>query len=86
MARTKSWDYDQNVVFNLGSTKKPEMYRINIQTQKNELEQDDFTFLENKLAEKINGCPALHEAFASIGMKLTLNVPYDPNNAIDKDF
>ena len=80
MARTKSWDYDQNVVFNLGTDKQPELYRININTKGNNLEQEDFSTLETKLKK---ACASFDFGDK---LKLTTSAPYDPGAGIDTDW
>lgn len=80
MARSNKWDYDQNVVFNLGTAKQPDLYRININTKGNNLEQEDFTTLEDKLAKAV-------DKFDFGGkLKLTMAAPYDPDAGIDTDW
>jgi len=79
MARTKSWDYDQTVVFNLGNTNKPKMYRININTLGNELEQEDFAKYEKRLKEKLSASEAFQAGLADVGLSLTMEAPYNPD-------
>jgi len=80
MARTKTWDYDQNVVFNIGTDKQPELYRINVNTKGNNLEQEDFAALETKLAKVC--------ASFDLGnkLKITTAAPYDPDAGTDLDW
>ena len=81
--RNNQWDYEQSLVFGLGTENNPELFRININTKGNTISQEDFTKLENKLnkvASVIN--PAL-----SAVCKLVISVrkPYDPDASVDDE-
>ena len=78
--RNPQWDYDQEHVFEIGTAGQPDLFRININTKKNSLSQEDYTMLEAKMMKAI--------AKFNLGDKLsaTSRPIYNPDSGIDTDW
>ena len=53
MARNAKWDYDQSQVFEIGTAKQPDLFRININTKNNSLTQEEYAKLEAAMMKAI---------------------------------
>jgi len=83
LARNNQWDYEQSLVFGLGTDKSPELFRININTKGNTISQEDFTKLEEKLSKVAK---VINKALSAV-CKLVISVrkPYDPDASVDDE-
>ena len=83
--RNPQWDYDQAWVFGFGTVSNPELFRININTQKNSISQETFANLEGKLVPLV---PAINKVLKPIcKLVITMRKPFDPDaNVDDEDF
>ena len=81
--RNPQWDYDQGWVFGFGTVGNPELFRININTQKNSISQETFAKLEGKLASLV---PAINKVLKTIcKLVITMRKPYDPDASVDDE-
>jgi len=80
ISRTAKWDYDQSRVFEIGTAKQPDLFRININTKGNSLSQEDYAKLEAKLMKVITKF--------NLGDKLsaTSRPIYDADSGVDTDW
>jgi len=78
--RQSKWDYDQSRVFEIGTAKQPDLFRININTKSNSLSQEDYAKLEAKLMKVITEF--------DLGDKLvaTSRPIYNPDSGLDTDW
>ena len=81
--RNPQWDYNQGWVFGFGTVSNPELFRININTQKNSISQEDFAKLENKLLPLV---PKINKVLKTV-CKLLISVrkPFDPDATVDDE-
>ena len=78
--RNPQWDYEQSRVFEIGTAKQPDLFRININTKKNTMSQEDYSALEAKLMAVITKF--------NLGDKLSASSRpmYNPDDGLDLDF
>jgi len=80
--RNPTWDYEPTSVFEIGTAKTPDLFRIGVNTRKNSMSQEDYTVLEAKLMKTIAGVKD-----PSLGTLIIRVRPvHNPDSGLDTDW
>jgi len=83
VSRNNAWDYDQGYIFGFGTVSNPELFRININTQKNTIDQETFAKLEQKLLPLVG--PINKALKPMCKLVITVRKPFDPDATVDDE-
>jgi len=80
--RNPTWDYEPTSVFEVGTAKTPDLFRIGVNTRKNSMSQEDYAVLEAKLMKTIAGVKD-----PSLGTLIIRVRPvHNPDSGLDTDW
>ena len=80
--RNPTWDYEPTSVFEIGTAKTPDLFRIGVNTRKNSMSQEDYAVLEAKLMKTIAGVKD-----PSLGTLIIRVRPvHNPDSGLDTDW
>jgi len=80
--RNPTWDYEPTSVFEVGTVKTPDLFRIGVNTRKNSMSQEDYAVLEAKLMKTIAGVKD-----PSLGTLIIRVRPvHNPDSGLDTDW
>ena len=81
--RNPSWDYESTSVFEIGTAKTPDLFRIGVNTRKNSMSQEDYVALETKLIKVITEAkdPRLGDNLVS-----RVRPVHNPDSGLDTDW
>jgi hypothetical protein len=80
--RNPTWDYESTSVFEIGTAKTPDLFRIGVNTRKNSMSQEDYAVLETKLIKTIAGVKD-----PSLGpLIIRVRPVHNPDSGLDTDW
>ena len=80
--RKPNWDYDATSVFEIGTARTPDLFRIGVNTRGNSMSQEDYTVLETKLIKTITEVKD-----PSLGKLIVRVRPvHNPDSGLDTDW